>query len=81
MSMKRLHPVFNIVKLTLTAPDPIAGRQVPPPPPPELIDSKNKYLVEEIKDSRMFHRQLQYLVKWAGYGPEENSCEYAENVQ
>src|SRR6266446_2013281 len=67
-SMKRLHPVFNVVKLTLVPMDPIAGRHAPPPPPPELIDGEEEYVVEEIRDSRMFRRRLQYLVKWEGYG-------------
>jgi len=78
--MKRLHPVFNIVKLTPAPIDPIPGRRAPPPPPPELIDGEEEYIVEEILDSRMFRRRLQYLVKWEGYGAEGNSWEYSENV-
>src|SRR5437016_9116294 len=31
-SMKRLHPVFNVIKLTPAPTDPIAGRHAPPPP-------------------------------------------------
>jgi hypothetical protein len=79
-SMKRLHPVFNVVKLMLAPTDPIAGRYAPPPPPPELIDGEEEYVVEEIRDSRMFRRRLQYLVKWEGYGTEGNTWEYAEHV-
>jgi len=78
--MKRLHPVFNVVKLTPAPSDPIAGRQALPPPPPELIDGEEEYVVEEIRDSRMFRRRLQYLVKWEGYGTEGNTWEYAEHV-
>lgn len=36
-SMSRLHPVFNVVKLTPAPEDPIAGRHAPPPPLPEII--------------------------------------------
>src|SRR6266446_5892243 len=79
-SMKHLHPVFNVVKLMLAPMDPIAGRHAPPPPPPELIDGEEEYVVEEIRDSRMFRRRLQYLVKWEGYGTEGNTWEYAEHV-
>jgi len=79
-SMRRLHPVFNIVKLTLAPPDPIAGRRTTAPPPPELIDGEEEYVVEEILDSRMFRHRLQYLVKWEGYGIENNTWEYAENL-
>ena len=79
-SMRRLHPVFNIVKLTLAPPDPIAGRRTTAPPPPELVDGEEEYVVEEILDSRMFQHRLQYLVKWEGYGIENNTWEYAENL-
>jgi hypothetical protein len=79
--MKHLHPVFNVVKLTLAPPDPIPGRHAPPPPPPELIDGEEEYIVEEILDSRMFRWRLQYLVKWDGYGVEGNTWEYSETVE
>ena len=79
-SMKRLHPVFNVVKLTPAPVDPIPGRRTAPPPPPELIDGEEEYVVEEILNSRMFRRRLQYLVKWEGYGVEGNTWEYSENV-
>ena len=55
-SMKWLHLVFNVVKLTPAPNNPIPGRQRPPPPLPELIDGEEEYLVEEILDSRMFRR-------------------------
>ena len=74
-SMRRLHPVFNIVKLTLAPPDPIAGQHTTAPPPPELVDGEEEYVVEDILDSRMFKCRLQYLVKWEGYGIENNTWE------
>ncbi len=52
--MRRLHPVFNVVKLTLAPEDPIVGRRRDPPPPPELIDGEEEYIVEKILNSRMF---------------------------
>src|SRR6266700_2359985 len=55
-SMSRLHPVFNVVKLTLAPPDPILRRCRNPPPPPELIDGKEEYVVEKVLNSRMFQR-------------------------
>jgi len=79
-STSRLHPVFNVIKLTLAPTDPIAGRHAPPPPPPELIDSDKEYVVEEILNSCMFHRKLQYLVKWEGYSMENNTWEYWDNL-
>jgi hypothetical protein len=81
-SMRRLHPVFNVVKLMLApgSADPIPGRRRNPLPPPELVDGEEEYLVEKILNSRMFRRKLQYLVKWEGYGVEHNTWEYSENV-
>jgi len=78
--MKRLHPVFNVVKLSPAPDDQIVGRRRNPPPPPELVDGEEEYIVEEILNSRMFRRKLQYLVKWEGYGIEGNTWEYLENL-
>jgi len=79
-SMRCLHPVFNVIKLTPAPPDPIIGRHQTPPPPPELIDSEEEYVVEEILDSRMFHQKLQYFVEWEGYRIVNNSWEYWDNL-
>jgi len=78
--MRRLHPVFNVVKLSPAPDDQIVGRRRNPPPPPELVDGEEEYIVEEILNSRMFRQKLQYLVKWEGYGIEGNTWEYSENL-
>jgi hypothetical protein len=72
-SMSCLHPVFHVVKLMPAPPDPIEGRRVHPPPPPEIVGGEERYEVKEVIDSRMRGRKLQYLVRWNGYGREENS--------
>ena len=72
-SMSRLHPVFNVVKLTLALEDPIQGRCPQPPPLPKIIDREEEWVVEEILDSRVVNWKLQYLVKWEGFGIEHNS--------
>jgi hypothetical protein len=79
-SLNRLHPVFNVVKLTPAPSDPIPGRRPAPPPPPELVDGEEEYIVEEILDSRVFRKRLQYKVRWEGYGTEHDSWEYATEV-
>ena len=38
--MKQLHPVFNVVKLTLAPDDPITGRKTEDHPPPIVIDGE-----------------------------------------
>jgi len=79
-SMGRLHPIFNVVKLSLAPPDPIPGRRASPPPLPEIVDGKEEWVVEEFLDSRMVNRRLCYLVKWEGFGVEHNSWEPWDNV-
>jgi hypothetical protein len=43
-----------------------------------IVDGEGEYEVKRIEDSRMFKRQLQYLVMWKGY--DEWSWEPAPNV-
>ena len=70
--MSRLHPVFHVVKL-LPVPDDPHARNARPPPPPTVVDGELEYDVEEVLDSRLFRGKLEFLVKWKGYGYEENS--------
>ena len=79
-SMSRLHPVFNVVKLTPAVNDPIPGRRAQPPPPPVLVSGGEEYVVEKILDSRLRCGKLQFKVKWKGYGVEEDSWESAADV-
>jgi hypothetical protein len=79
-SMKRLHPVFNVVKLRPAPADPILSRHIPPPPPPEIIDGEEEWVVEEILDSKVMNRKLRYLVKWKDFGIEHNSWEPWDHV-
>jgi hypothetical protein len=79
-SLHRLHPVFNMVKLTPAPKDPIPGRKTVPPPFPEIVDGEEEWVVEEILDSRMINRKLRYLVKWKDFGIEHNSWEPWDNV-
>jgi len=78
--MKQLHPVFNIVKLTLALDDPIAGRKTEGHPLPIVIDGELEWEVEEILDSRWHRERFQYLIKWKGYGREHNSWESTSEV-
>ena len=73
--MSRLHPIFNVIKLTPAPTDPIQGCHPIPPLPPEIIDREEDWVVEEILDSKMINRKLKYLIKWEGYGIEHNSWE------
>ena len=79
-SMKRLHPVFNVVKLTPAPPDPIPGRHAQPPPPPVIVGGEKEYVIEKILDSRIWRHKLQFKIKWQGYGIQESSWEYANSL-
>ena len=72
-----IHPVQPISRLSKTSEDPLPG-QVEEAPPAVVVDGVEEYEVERVEDSRMFRRQLQYLVKWKGY--DERSWEPATNV-
>jgi len=78
--MKQLHPVFNIVKLTLTLDNPITEQKMEDHPPPIIIDGEAEWEVEEILDSCWHQRRFQYLIKWKGYGCEHNSWESTSKV-
>ena len=47
-----------------TPPDSIPGHHPKLPPPLEIINGEEEWIVEEILDSKMVNRKLQYLVKW-----------------
>jgi len=78
--MKQLHPVFNVVKLTLALDNPITEQKITDHPPPIIIDREVEWEVEEILDSHWHQRRFQYLVKWKGYDHEHNSWEFTSEV-
>ena len=61
--MKQLHPVFNIVKLTLAPDDPITGQKTEDHPLPIIIDREAEWEVEKILDSCWHRRRFQYFIK------------------
>jgi hypothetical protein len=69
---RHLHPVFPVVKLSITHPDPIPGRHPAPPPPTTLVNGEEEYEVEAILDSQMCYNRLEYLLKFKGYNESHN---------
>ena len=71
-SLRRLHPVFPVVKLFPMPPDPFPGRHQARPPDPVIVDDAEHFEIEKILDSRKRYRQVEYLVKWKGYNDSHN---------
>jgi hypothetical protein len=70
-----IHPVFNESYLHPYKSPRYSKQQKPPPPPPVETEEGTRYVVEEIRDSRIHRRKLQYLVHWEGYPREEDTWE------
>jgi len=64
-SMK-IHPVFHVSLLEPTTTDPLPG-QIQPPLPPVIVDNEPEWEVDEIVDSRLRGRTLEYLARWIGF--------------
>ena len=71
-SMKN-HPVFHVSQLTPVREDKIGGREPEDVPTPEVLQDEDRYKIEMIKNARKRNGKMEYLVHWAGYGPEERS--------
>ena len=60
------------------------GSRQPPPPPLDLGLPGDWYEVDRVLDHRTRgsgkHSRQEYLVKWAGYGPEHNTWEPEKNL-
>ncbi|QRW21939.1 Retrotransposable element Tf2 protein [Rhizoctonia solani] len=50
-------------------------------PPPETIEGEEEYEVEQILDSKRQQGRWFYLIKWKGYGPEDNLWEPEELLE
>jgi len=83
-----IHPVFYVGLLEpyRESTDPTCRQD---PPLPDIVDEEPSYVVDRIVDSRWYgpakgkfpQRFVQYMVVWAGYGPEENSWEPYEALE
>lgn len=57
----KIHPVFHVNRLSPWKGNKVNG-EVPPPPEPVEVEGEEEYEVKEILDSRLYRRQLQYLI-------------------
>ncbi|KAF8761053.1 hypothetical protein RHS01_00627 [Rhizoctonia solani] len=69
----KIHDVFYVGLLSKVYKSP--SQPFPERPPPETIEGEEEYEVEQIIGSKRQKGKWFYLIKWKGYGPEDNSWE------
>ena len=79
---KKIHPVFNEILLKPAIKPIFESQRIQPLSLPKIIDNKEHYEIEKIRDLRVHRQKLQYLVKWVGYAeptwqPETDFDEHA----
>lgn len=88
----KIHDVFNEVLLTKYHEPEFPSQKKEPPPLPDLIDDQEEFEVEAILGSKKktplnvqkkmgYTSGIWYLVRWKGYGPDDDSWVQLENVQ
>ncbi|KAF8751546.1 hypothetical protein RHS01_08515 [Rhizoctonia solani] len=75
----KIHDVFYVGLLSKSHESP--SQPFPEQPPPETIEGEEEYEVEQIIDSKQQQGKWFYLIKWKGYGPEDNSWEPEELLE
>ncbi|QRW17328.1 Retrotransposable element Tf2 protein [Rhizoctonia solani] len=75
----KIHNVFYVGLLSRVHVSP--SQPFPERPPPETIEGEEEYEVEQIIDSKRQRGKWFYLIKWKGYGPEDNSWEPEELLE
>jgi hypothetical protein len=71
------HNVFNEKRLKrFHEPSFLTQHKAPAHPDPEFKDEgQTEYEVKEVLDKRQSANRVEYLVRWEGYGPKDDSWE------
>lgn len=74
----KIHPFFHVTLLKPVVPDLFPKRSTGPLEP-IIMNREEEFEVEAILDCRKRYNEIQYLIKWKSYGPEDNSWEPENN--
>jgi hypothetical protein len=70
--LRRIEPIQNIVHLKAYTPRPPAIGPTQPLPLPDLVNDQEEYEVEDLLSHRKEGTKTEYLVRFKGYGPEDD---------
>ena len=77
----KIHNVFHSDLLTLYVSPRNTIQKKPIPLPPDIINQEKEWEVERILDSKHSRNSVKYLVRWKGYGPEDDTWEPPFNLK
>ncbi len=75
----KIHNVFHVSLLEPYHEDTNPLRYQPPPPP-VFIDNEEEFEVNDILDSRIRRRRVEYLIDWKGYGPQDRTWQTLDTL-
>ena len=76
----KVHDVFHVSMLEPWKEDK-HGRELIPLPPVVSREGQEEYEVERVINSRIRRGSLEFLIRWKGYGPEEDTWEPSRNLE
>ena len=81
----KIYPVFHVALLKPYIEDKIEGRKQPIPDPIVTPEGEEEWEVENILNAKTKgkgrNKSILYLIKWKGFGPENNTWEPLENLE